>query len=136
MGYAKHEAVKKQKKLVSKSQRNIRKVLVNFFQVFLVLIITVVIAGAGACFGMIKGILDNAPDIDDINIVPKGFRSVIYDKDGNVEKEISTINSNREYVYYEEIPTDFLTICLRLDTSSCCRDNTGNITEDKEVFTT
>lgn len=115
MGYAKHEAVKKQKKLVSKSQRNIRKVLVNFFKVFLVLIITVVIAGAGACFGMIKGILDNAPDIDDINIVPKGFRSVIYDKDGNVEKEISTINSNREYVYYEEIPTDFVNAFVAIE---------------------
>ena len=95
MGYSRHETMKKQRKLVSKAQRNRRKVLVNFFKILLVMIVTVVVAGAGAFFGMIKGILDNAPDVDTIDIVPRGFKSVIYDADGNVEKELSTFDSNR-----------------------------------------
>ena len=99
MGYSKAETEKKQRKLVSKTQRNTRKVLVIFFKVILVGIIAVIIAGAGAGFGMMKGILDNAPDVSNISIVPKGFRSTIYDKDGNSDREISTINSNRVYVY-------------------------------------
>ncbi len=103
MGYSRHETMKKQRKLVSKAQRNRRKVLVNFFKILLVMIVTVVVAGAGAFFGMIKGILDNAPDVDTIDIVPRGFKSVIYDADGNVEKELSTFDSNREYIYYEDI---------------------------------
>ena len=98
MGYSKHETIKKQRKVVSKSQRYARKILVNVFRVFLVLIITAVIALAGAGFGMIKGILDNAPSVDEINIMPKGFKSYIVDQDGNVTREISMINSNREYV--------------------------------------
>ena len=101
MGYAKPETIKKQRKLVSKTQRNSRKILVNLFKIVLVGIIAVVIACAGAGFGMMKGILDNAPDASKISIVPKGFRSNIYDKDGNVEMEIATIESNRVYVYYD-----------------------------------
>ena len=58
MGYSKAETEKKQRKLVSKTQRNTRKVLVILFKVILVGIIAVIIAGAGAGFGMMKGILD------------------------------------------------------------------------------
>ncbi len=108
MGYSKHETVKKQRKLVSKTQRNKRKVLVGVFKIFLVLIITVVIGVAGAGFGMMKGVLDNAPDINEISIVPKGFKTTIYDADGNPYKEISTIGSNREYVYYDDIPKMYI----------------------------
>lgn len=115
MGYAKQETLKKQKKLVSKAQRNKRKILINVFKIVLVLIVTLVIAAAGAGFGMIKGILDNAPDISDISIVPKGFRTVIYDRDGNVEKEVSTIDSNRVYVYYDEIPEDFVNSIVAIE---------------------
>lgn len=57
MGYSKAETEKKQRKLVSKTQRNTRKVLVILFKIILVGIIAVIIAGAGAGFGMMKGIL-------------------------------------------------------------------------------
>ncbi|MBR3600695.1 MAG: transglycosylase domain-containing protein, partial [Lachnospiraceae bacterium] len=115
MSYSKHETVKKQRKLVSKTQRNTRKILVSFFKVFLVLVVTVVIACAGAGFGMMKGVLDNAPDVNEISIVPKGFKTTLYDKDGNVEKEFSTYGSNREYVYYEDIPEDFINAVVAIE---------------------
>lgn len=104
MGYSKAETIKKQKQLVSKAQRNKRKALVSAFKIFLCLIIAGIFAGAGAAFGMLKGIIDNAPSIDDINIVPKGYKTCIYDQNGNLTMEVSTIGSNREYVYYDEIP--------------------------------
>lgn len=115
MGYAKHETMKKQEKIVSKSQRYARKVLVNFFKIFLVVLITIIIAAAGAGFGMIKGILDNAPSVDDINIMPRGFKSYIVDQNGNVTREISMINSNREYVYYEDIPVDYVNAFVAIE---------------------
>lgn len=115
MGYSKSETEKKQKKLVSKAQRNTRKVLVILFKVVLVGMIALIIACAGAGFGMMKGILDNAPDASNISIVPKGFRSNIYDKNGNVEKEISTIESNRVYVYYDEIPKDYVNAFVAIE---------------------
>jgi len=108
MGYSKYETIKKQRDLVSKTQRNHRKIWVNVFKFFLCFLVAFVVAGAGFFFGMMKGILDNAPDVDEINIVPKGFKTVIYDANGNVEKELATYNSNREYVYYEDIPEQYV----------------------------
>jgi len=115
VSYSKHETTVKQRKLVSKAQRNIRKVFVSLFKVILVLVVTLVIACAGAGFGMMKGVLDNAPDINEISIVPKGFKSTIYDKDGNIEKELSTYGSNREYVYYEDIPEMYVNAFVAIE---------------------
>ena len=115
MGYSKAETEKKQRKLVSKTQRNTRKVLVILFKIILVGIIAVIIAGAGAGFGMMKGILDNAPDTSSINIVPQGYRSNIRSQDGSVEKEISTIDSNRVYVYYDQIPKDMVNAFVAIE---------------------
>lgn len=115
MGYAKQETINKQKKLVSKSQRNTRKVLVNIFKVLLVTIVIVIIAGAGAAFGMMKGILDNAPDVNKINIMPKGYKSVICDQNGTVTREFSTSGSNREYVYYDEIPANIVNAFVAIE---------------------
>ena len=115
MGYSKAETIKKQKNLVSKSQRYKRKVLVNMLKVVLLAFLAIVIAGAGAVFGMMKGILDNAPDINQISIMPKGFKTFIYDENGNPETEISTIGSNRVYVYYEDIPKDFINAFVAIE---------------------
>lgn len=115
MGFSKQETIKKQKQLVSKSQRNKRKILVNAFKILLVCLVTVVIACAGIGFGMIKGILDNAPDVNQINIMPKGFKTVIYDQDGNELMEVATIDSNRVYVYYDEIPENFVNAFVAIE---------------------
>ena len=115
MSYSKHEVIKKQRKLVSKTQRNKRKVFVSFFKIVLVLFVTLFVAAAGAAFGMMKGVLDNAPDINEISIVPKGFKTTLYDKDGNVEKELSTYGSNREYVYYEDIPEMYVNAFIAIE---------------------
>ena len=115
MGFSIQETEKKQRKLVSKAQRTRRKILVNFFKLILVSFIAVIVAGAGAAFGMMKGILDGAPDVNDINIVPKGFRTVIYDQNGNEKNEIATINSNRVYVYYEDIPEDWINAFVAIE---------------------
>lgn len=108
MGYSKQETIKKQKSLVSKSHRNKRKVLISIFKYFLVAIVAIIIGCAGAGFGMLKGILDNVPDIDKISIQPKGFKTIIYDQSGTEINSISTINSNRIYVYYDEIPKNMV----------------------------
>lgn len=115
MGYARAETEKKQRRLVSKAQRNRRKVLVNVFKIILCSFVAIIIAGAGAGFGAMKGILDNAPSIDDINIVPKGYKTIIYDQNGNEKDEISTINSNRVYVYYDEIPEDWINAFVAIE---------------------
>ncbi len=103
MYFSKQSVKKKQGKLQGKTQKYERRGLVSGFKMVLVAILFVIVVLAGAGFGMFKGILDDAPDISTINIKPKGFKSVIYDQDGHEKLSLSTANSNRIYVYYDEI---------------------------------
>ncbi len=115
MNYNKNGAIKKQKHLVSKASKNKQKVKVSVFKIFLVCIVAFVAVCAGAGFGMINGILDNAPDIDDINVVPEGFQTCIYNQDGELVTTLSSINSNRQYVYYKDIPNDLVNAYIAIE---------------------
>lgn len=115
MNFSKSEAIKKQKHLVSKASKNKEKLKVSIFKTFLVCIIAFGAMCAGAGFGMFNGILDNAPDIDDINVVPEGFQTCIYNQDGELIQTLSTINSNREYAHYNEIPEDLVNAYIAIE---------------------
>ena len=108
MNLSKYGTTKKQRALVSKTPRYRRRLFVSVFKVLLVAFVFVVLVMAGSGFGMMKGILDDAPDVKTISIKPKGFQTVIYDQDGNERNKLSTVNSNRIYVYYEDIPQDVI----------------------------
>lgn len=115
MNYSKNEAIKKQKHLVSKASKNAQKVKVSIFKAFLICIVAFVAICAGAGFGMMNGILDNAPSIDDINVVPEGFQTNIYNQDGELITTLSRINSNREYAYYKDIPEDLVNAYIAIE---------------------
>ena len=104
MNFNKNETIKKQKHLVSKASKNKEKAKVSVFKGFLICIIAFVAVCIGAGLGMFNGVLDDAPSIDDINVVPEGFQTCVYDQNGNLVTTLSSINSNREYVSYDEIP--------------------------------
>ena len=103
MYFSKSGVKKKQSKLQGKTQKYERRALVSGFKIVLVAVLFVIIVLAGAGFGMFKGILDDSPDISKINIKPKGFKTVIYDQNGREKLSLSTANSNRIYVYYDDI---------------------------------
>lgn len=115
MIYSKHGAEKIKEKLVSKSQRYSRKLFINLFKLVLVAFVFLVVVAAGAGFGMMKGILDNSPDINKISIKPKGFKSTIYNTNGTVNTELSMVNFNRVYVYYDEIPKDLINAFVAIE---------------------
>ena len=115
MNYNKKETIKKQKHLVSKGQKITETFKVSLFKLFLVCIVACVALGIGAGFGMLNGVLDNAPDIDSINVVPKGFQTSVYNQDGKLITTLSTINSNREYVYYKDIPVNLINAYIAIE---------------------
>lgn len=104
MNFSKESVIKRQKTLKSKSGRLERRFFIDVFKLILALFVLLILVMAGAGFGMMKGILDDAPDVSQISIKPKGFKTVIYDQKGNEKNTLSTINSNRVYVYYDDIP--------------------------------
>ncbi len=75
----------------------------TIFRVFIVCFILVAVVGVSAGIGGFRGIIDSSPELNLNDIAPKGFKSYIYSKDGELEHEIVGANSNRIYVSIDEI---------------------------------
>ncbi len=57
-------------------------------------------------FYLLNGILEKAPDVKEISILPKENATFIYDAQGDQIQQINTPESNRVMVSIEEIPED------------------------------
>lgn len=61
-------------------------------------------AGIAAGAGMIKGIIDQAPQVSLADLEPQGFATQIYDSQGNLTETLVMSGANREEASYEEFP--------------------------------
>ena len=104
MNYSKKETSKKQKALRSKKKKVGKKLSVIFLKAFLICIIAVGVIAACAGVGIIKGVIDNAPEITSESVIPKGFKSTVYDSKGNKMQELIASGTNRTMVTIDQIP--------------------------------
>ena len=104
MNYNKNNIKNRQRVLTSRLPKVRKKILVIFFKYFLVALIALFIIGAGTAFGMLKSIIDNAPDIDPSDVQPEGFSTTIYNQDGEKLLSLADYDSNRIYVTIDKIP--------------------------------
>lgn len=104
MNYSKKETSKKQKALRSKKKKVGKKLSVIFLKAFLVCMIAVVVIIGCAGVGIIKGVIDNAPDITSESVIPKGYKSTVYDSEGNKMQELIASGTNRTMVTLDQVP--------------------------------
>ena len=104
MNYGKRGTSKKQKSVNSKAAKVSKKASVLFIKAFLVCMLAAGVVVLCAGLGVVKGVLDNAPDIDSASVIPRGYKSVIKDAEGNKTAELITAGSNRIWVDIEQIP--------------------------------
>lgn len=104
MNFSKKGTIKKQKQMKSTSRKLAAKAGVSFFRTFLVCILICFIVGVVVTIGIVKGLIDNAPSIDSINVAPTGFSTTIYDKDGNEIIKLAGSDANRIYATIDKIP--------------------------------
>lgn len=83
-----------------------KKAGVSALRLVLFLITAVIVVGTLLGFGAYRGIIDSAPDIEDVNIMPLGQASMIYDADGNLIQQLNSSEGNRISVSISEIPED------------------------------
>ena len=117
MNYSKRNTQKKQKKLVSRHTKNKKKISYILYKTFLFIFIFCILAGAGAGIGMFTAIIDSAPDIDGIkeSVQLEGFQTTIYDQEGKEVTTLSTANSNRVYVEYDDIPEQLVNAFVAIE---------------------
>ena len=90
--------------------------IAHFIQMaLLILVLCLCLLGAAMGFGMFRGILDSAPDIDTIHIGPSAYASKVLDTDGNITATLVTAGSNRERVSYEQLPKDLINAFVAIE---------------------
>jgi penicillin-binding protein 1A len=104
MDYSKKGIENKQHYIKSTSRRIISKTRITLFHLGVVFLVILAIVGSFAGIGFITGLVDSAPDISQIDVVPTGFTTTIYDKEGNEIEYLIGAQSNRDYVTLDEIP--------------------------------
>lgn len=106
MNYGKKGASRKDKHIASTGTLIRKKFTVIFCKALLVCFLALLVIGGCASVGILKGIIDAAPDIDDIDPTPTGYLSVVLDDAGNETATLVASGSNRVYVTLDEIPLD------------------------------
>lgn len=106
MNYGKKGASRKDKHIASTGTLIRKKFTVIFCKALLVCFLALLVIGGCAGVGILKGIIDAAPNIDDIDPTPTGYLSVVLDDAGNETATLVASGSNRVYVTLDEIPLD------------------------------
>ncbi|MBO5371709.1 MAG: PBP1A family penicillin-binding protein [Lachnospiraceae bacterium] len=104
MNYGKNSTRKREKELTSKGTMICKKFYIIFFKTLLVGLLALLVVGGCAGFGVVKGVIDSAPEITLDDATPTGYLSTVLDKDGNQTATLVATGSNRVYATIDEIP--------------------------------
>ena len=104
MNFGKNQTLKKKDRLVSSSPIFGRKMGFSFLKVLFFTLITSGVICVCLVLGVINGLLDSAPDISDVNIMPSGYATLVYDANGNQLQKLTSSSSNRMSVSIDRIP--------------------------------
>ncbi len=106
MNYGKKSTTNKRKALTSRSSMLGKRAHVSFLRALLLSMITIGVIGICLGIGAFKGIIDNAPDVSEIDIMPLGYATFIYDSEGNQIRKLAAPDANRLPVSIDQIPLD------------------------------
>lgn len=106
MNYGKKGTARKEKALTSKGTMVRKKFTVIFCKTLLIGFFAIAVIGGCAGVGIVKGIIDSAPDISTIDATPAGTLSVVLDTDGNRTAKLLTSGSNRSEISIDQMPKD------------------------------
>ena len=106
MNYGKKSTAKKRTALISRSSMMGKCARVSFIRVLFVSLIALCIAVTCLGVGSFRGVIDTAPDVDDIDIMPLGYATFLYDDAGNQIRKLAAPDSNRLPVTLDQIPVD------------------------------
>ena len=106
MNYGKKSTAKKRTALISRSSMMGKRARVSFIRILFVSLIALCIAVTCLGVGSFRGVIDNAPDVNDIDIMPLGYATFLYDDAGNQIRKLAAPDSNRLPVTLDQIPVD------------------------------
>lgn len=104
MNYSKTKVRAKARTLKSPATHRIHKLKVTSVRILLILVIMCVAVGISGVAGIVNGLMETAPGIESINVVPDGYATTILNEKGKIVDTLVGKDANREYVTLEQIP--------------------------------
>ena len=105
MKYNKNSAQQRIKRANSKKTKIKNKIGLSGLKIFMIVLISLIVILGAAALGVAKGIIDSAPDISHLDVIPTGYATTVLADDGTTQ--IDTLvgsGANREYVTLDKIP--------------------------------
>ncbi len=106
MNFGKNCTYYKRRKLVDTTPIFGRRKGISFLRLVFTFLFAAFVVFTCFISGATKGILDSCPDISDVNIMPSGYATLIYDVNGDQMQKLTSSSSNRMSVSIEKIPLD------------------------------
>ena len=106
MNFGKRATNRKRNALASHSTMMGKKANVSILRIIFIALIAVLAIGCCMGIGAMGGLIDDAPDISEVNIVPVGEATFVYDANGDQLQKLTAPDSNRMPVTIDQIPLD------------------------------
>lgn len=123
MNYGKTATEKKIAAAGSSRSKYTTRIVLTFIKTCFVLVLFGGLVVASAGIGMIKGIIDSAPEVNVDSIVPIGYATTVYDSAGNLTDTLVTAGSNREEATFEELPEDLINAFVAIEDARFWKHN-------------
>jgi penicillin-binding protein 1A len=106
MNFGKYDLRNKIEKTASRGPRLANRTGIGILRAVIILILAAAIIISSLVAGMYNGIVDGTPSVSDVNIMPSGHATFIYDQDGNMLQQLNSADGNRISVSIDKIPED------------------------------
>ncbi len=123
MDFSKRATEKQLKDLTSTSRRLGNKVLLAAVKAVLLVFVLCACFGASLGVGIIRSIIDDAPEINIDSIIPQGLATTVYDNQGNLIATLVQADSNRDPATYDEFPQDLIDAFVAIEDSRFWQHN-------------
>lgn len=104
MNFGYKETMDKQKELVSVQRKLFSKSLVSLLKGLLYVFCLVLVIGASFMIGVLNGIIESAPSLDKVSILPSSYSTTVYDSKNKQIAKLITSGSNRIRVELKDVP--------------------------------
>ena len=123
MNFGKKATEKKLKDTSSTGRKLGNKLLLATVKAVLLVLVLCTCFGASMGVGIIRSIIDEAPEINIDSIVPQGLATTVYDNQGNLIATLVQADSNRDPATYDEFPQDLIDAFVAIEDSRFWKHN-------------
>ena len=106
MNYGKKSTARKRNALISRSSMMGQRAHVSLIRLLFMGLITLCVVVTCVGIGSVRGVIANTPDVKNVDIMPLGYATFLYDDEGNQIRKLAAPDANRLPVSIDQIPLD------------------------------